>query len=365
MKAKRSMSEMTGMRRPDYSLIQSSSKNYNQKLKDALYYVHYEISSKDLKTETLRYIKRNRININLEKISELDPFYFSSIGKLCYIVNKGAEISDEWSMKITTKLIELESKTPDILESKKDIEEKQETITINKKIKNLENQNIAVDQVCDALERWVFEFINNNKNYPLENKDIKGLLISNKISKEMAKEVSKNFSHDYTSICLAINGDEYSKESYDGITLSSLKKIKTFYESLFSICDKVDNIGKKELSPIQKVKNVKYLNSDSDINLDSVHPKNIIGSSIVWVYNTKTRKLGRFIAKEGHKLDIENSLIVNYDDKLSTEKMILKKVIIKEYNADNIVKLFDGTKTIDVKLKPKLTPYHLILYITR
>jgi hypothetical protein len=90
----------------------------------------------------------------------------------------------------------------------------------------------------------------------------------------------------------------------------------------------------KKIDPSKMVKNLKYLKSvELDPNtleafkLISIKPETIIGASVLWVYNTKTRKLGSYIAKDGTTLSVKGSTIMNYEV-TSVNKMLRKPVNI-------------------------------------
>ena len=67
---------------------------------------------------------------------------------------------------------------------------------------------------------------------------------------------------------------------------------------------------------------VSFNRQDSKLKLVSVDPASIIGSKGVLVYNTKTRKIGVYYAKDSEGLQIRGTTINNYDEKKSTHKTL-------------------------------------------
>ena len=67
---------------------------------------------------------------------------------------------------------------------------------------------------------------------------------------------------------------------------------------------------------------VSFNRQDVKLKLVSVDPAQLIGSKGVLVYNTKTRKIGVYYAKDDEGLQIRGTTIHNYDEKKSTHKTL-------------------------------------------
>ena len=93
-------------------------------------------------------------------------------------------------------------------------------------------------------------------------------------------------------------------ECYYPLTATIQKGIKA-YDNIFEACDRMIAIAnanrkprkKKEKSPEQLVAKMQFKKNDEKANLESIDPAEIIYAEQVWVYNTKTRKLGHYIAR--------------------------------------------------------------------
>ena len=77
------------------------------------------------------------------------------------------------------------------------------------------------------------------------------------------------------------------------------------------------------------VEKLKYLKTDDKFKIASVQPDQIIGASELWVFNTKTRKLGKYIAKnidpkglgrDGSGLSVKGTTIIGFDETTSIQK---------------------------------------------
>jgi hypothetical protein len=65
-----------------------------------------------------------------------------------------------------------------------------------------------------------------------------------------------------------------------------------------------------------------YAKDFAELKLVSIDPKTIIGANQLWVYNTKTRKLGVYIALDAAGLSIKGSTIQNFAESKSICKTI-------------------------------------------
>jgi hypothetical protein len=67
-----------------------------------------------------------------------------------------------------------------------------------------------------------------------------------------------------------------------------------------------------------------YAKDFAELKLVSVDPKTIVGANQLWVYNTKTRKLGCYNAEDAAGLSIKGSTIQNFSESKSTQKKLRK-----------------------------------------
>lgn len=81
---------------------------------------------------------------------------------------------------------------------------------------------------------------------------------------------------------------------------------------------------KKPTSKDKLVSKVQYLKEDKVLKIVSINPVEIIGAKALWVYNVKTRKLGRYQADDMAELGIKGTSIVNFDAMKSVGKIIRK-----------------------------------------
>ncbi len=126
---------------------------------------------------------------------------------------------------------------------------------------------------------------------------------------------------------------------------------------------------RKQKSPEQLVSKLKYLDKHEELKLESVTPKDIIGALQLWVYNTKSRKLGCYNAEDASGLSVKGSTIINFNEIKSTQKKLRKpEVTLPEVLKGGKVYLrtaLDEIKAVASTLNGRLNTDTILLRITK
>ena len=161
------------------------------------------------------------------------------------------------------------------------------------------------------------------------------------------------------------------KEGYTHIKKADIKNYRIAINELLTAIDFVIESAKATRKPRKAkvysadkiVAKLKYLKVDDKYKLASVSPTDVVGASELWVFNTKTRKLGKYVAKNidpkgmgraGSGLSVKGTTIIGFDEKLSVQKTLRKPdEQLKEFKSAGKVKLrtlLEDIKTTDTKL---------------
>ena len=129
--------------------------------------------------------------------------------------------------------------------------------------------------------------------------------------------------------------DSDVKEAYSNFTKVQLKKLVAYCDQV--IIDGMRLAGdsvksrkprkRKAKSPEQLVSKINYAKDFAELKLVSVDPKTIVGANQLWVYNTKTRKLGCYNAEDAAGLSIKGSTIQNFAESKSIQKTLRKPAV--------------------------------------
>jgi predicted class III extradiol MEMO1 family dioxygenase len=165
------------------------------------------------------------------------------------------------------------------------------------------------------------------------------------------------------------------REGYSHLTKKDAKTYLEALETLHGACDLVIDAAKATRKPRKKappskekmVAKLKYLERDDKLQIVSVNPLELIDSKEVWVYNIKTRKLGKYVADEHATIRVKGTTLLHYNEKSSIQKTLRKPdETLKEFKKASKVKLrkfMDEIKTTDIKLNGRLNADTIILKV--
>ena len=175
------------------------------------------------------------------------------------------------------------------------------------------------------------------------------------------------------------------KEGYAHIKKADIKKLRIAIEELMSALDFVIESAKatrkprkaKPKSATKLVEKLKFLKVDNKYQLASIVPDQVIGANELWVFNVKTRKLGKYVAsnidpkgmkRDGSGLSVKGTTIIGFDEKLSVQKTLRKpEEQLKAFKSAGKValrKFLDDINTTDTKLNGRCNPDTVLLKIS-
>ena len=370
-KATSTKSIVSGTSLPVFNTIKKKSKTFERDFRVALYYVHYEINYKTLKTETIKYAK----SVGLyNKALDANPDYaFSVIGKACYVYNRGGELPDEWEDGVNKRINEL-IETGKVISSKN-----KETVDTVKKVVNIQERlKEHAAMVASEFDGFIDKFLSSPKSHDVSKFDPYSVMLNNGIKMAHARWIIKFYENDYNDVKLAVNGgDKDIVEAYSFLNKTELKKLLKIYERILSSANMIIESSSANRKPRKKkrpdltkmISKLKYKKEDPSLSLVSINPIEIIGAKVLWVYNTKTRKIGKYIAADYDGLSVKGTSIKGFDPEKSIEKTLRKpQEQLKEFKKAGKVKLrkfMDEIKTIDIKLKGRINEHHILLRVDK
>lgn len=189
-----------------------------------------------------------------------------------------------------------------------------------------------------------------------------------------ARIIRDYYIRDYEELQEALEGKcDQLKEAYGHLTKANLKKIISFYNEIISACEMLTQEAKvnrkprvKKSKPVEKVvEKLKYMKQDAGLKLVSINPADIVGCKELWVFNTKTRKLGKYIASEFNDLGVKGTSITGFDEFKSVQKTLRKpEEQLKEFKNSGKValrKFLEDIKAVDIKLNGRINEDTVLL----
>ena len=184
----------------------------------------------------------------------------------------------------------------------------------------------------------------------------KNYLLTKEVAGPIAKRIGEFYVKQLAEVQEALEGkDDQLKEGYSNFNKRELKRYAEFLENIIADCTQMVQTAKanraprkrKEVSPVKLTSKMKYAKDFAELSLKSIQPATIIGSSEVWYYNTKYRRVGVYRAENG-TLSVKGTTIIGFDTKTSTQ-MTLRKP------EDFFKGLAMGKRALNAKLKTLTT----------
>jgi hypothetical protein len=127
--------------------------------------------------------------------------------------------------------------------------------------------------------------------------------------------------------------DDQIVEGYKHMKAADFKRHLAFFNSIQTAIEQYRSVKKAtkkarvKRAPTKEkiVAKLKYMKEEKTLKLVSINPVDIIGAQELWAYNTKTRKLFRYIADSTlGPLNIKGTSITGFDEVKSTGKTLRK-----------------------------------------
>lgn len=228
------------------------------------------------------------------------------------------------------------------------------------------------DEIEDALE----SFIVNPEDFDPKAFKVVNLLRGKQVKAAHARIIRDWYQRQHDEYSEVLEGKcDQLKEAYSHLSKAQIKKIYAFYQEILSACDMLMQEAKvnrkprkvKAVSKDKLVAKLKFSKTFEQLKLVSVNPADIIGSKELWVYNTKTRKLGKYVAGEFTELSVKGTSITGFDEHKSVQKTLRKpEEQLKEFkNAGKVAlrKFLEDIKAVDIKLNGRINEDTILLKV--
>ena len=338
------------------------------------------MSNKDLTKEVKKWTKKHT-ELDPKILFTLPDGKFESVGKFCLIENEGGELEEK---NRDTLLTLLNTIYDEAVSKKKAKDADVESDTTNDKEKP-KRKNIQdhmrekAAEVCGDIEGWIDEYVTDpNKETDLRKRDVKKHFLNTKLKTGHCRFVKLFYEPEIAELKEVLGGaDSDLKEGYSHLNKIQVKRILEFYENIIKVTEHLKASGtatkkprKKKATDINKmVSKLKYLEKDSVTGVESIKPIHIVSAKEVWVYNTKTRKLGFYVAADDSGLSVKGTSIKNFSEKSvtrtirKTSKFSLKK--FAKASKTNKKKEFKDVNSLETKLNGRTNEHTLIVFVEK
>jgi len=309
-------------------------------------------------------------------LKALPDYRFATVGKYSYMMAHGANIDPDTLARMENWYKELVEKAK-VAIAKKEAEEAQEEKPKKQVITIQQRMREQMATLCGEWDGFLDELV--EERITLKRFDPYNEMRAGKGGVEIkpahAKIIKDMYAAEYDEAKLVVEwSDPEIKEAYAHLNSAKLRKeFLGFYEAIYTACDTFINTQKatrkprkpKAVSKSKLVEKLKYQASESSLGLASIHPVSIVDAHTLWVYNTKTRKMGIYVADEMlNTLSVKGTTIQNFDTAKSTQKTVRKPEILKgsdKLARTKIEKLYNELTTTETKLNGRINESTILI----
>jgi hypothetical protein len=271
-------------------------------------------------------------------------------------------------------------------------EEKQVKLTGGPVLTIQQRLRLSALALTDEIEEFLDSAVTD-----LDNFDMKKFNPLSILRKQQAKPAHAKIIREYYSPNLIeweellgpkkIDDDWYDQliEAYSPMTPKQQKKMLDIYREIDNACSMLIQKGKAERKPRKRkvisadkqVAKMKYLKEFGELGLVSVNPAEIPGASELWIYNVKTRKIGKYVAKnidptgqqrEGSGLGVKGTTVTGFIEE-SVQKTLRKPkeqlATFKSAGKILLRKYLDDIKAVDTKLNGRINDQTILLKVAK
>lgn len=169
--------------------------------------------------------------------------------------------------------------------------------------------------------------------------------------------------------------DDQLKEAYSHFKAADFKKHIAWIDELLNAIEQYRGVKKaskkarvkKAPSKEKLVGKIKYAKEDKALKIVSINPADIVGTAELWIYNNKTRKLGKYVAAGYQTLSVKGTSITGFDVDKSVAKTLRKpEEQLKEFAKAGKIALrtfIKDIKAVEVKLNGRINEDTLLLKV--
>ena len=340
-------------------------------MRKSLNYYNYFFSQKDLKKHVVAWMKDVK-DFTTEEIKAFERAGDRTVS----MTTCGLIMAHRQGMPLQERHIEFID--ANILESinSKSAEEVVEVVDETPKAYVPTIQDRLNEKTADTigeLEGHYDEFITNPK-YNFKPYDY---LVANNVPQSQLSKYEAVYQARFEELRQAYEKvDEQITEGYSHYKAADFKRIFAFIDQILNDIIQYRGVKKatkkvrapKSVSKEKVVGKLKYAKEDKVMRLISINPADIIGAQELWVYNTKTRKLGKYVADSlKGPLNVKGTGIIGYDEHKSVSKTLRKPdEKLKEFAKATKIQLrkfLEDIKATEAKLNGRINTETILLRV--
>ncbi len=303
-----------------------SQEEFDHHLRKSFFYYNYFYSAKDLKKYVVDWMKdkysKNDVSRFIRSSDRLLPITVCSLIKAH---KQGMPLREKELEYVQNRIYEiLNSEIPDEPTAEQKVVAPSAVKTIQDRLNEKTSEHLGYFE--GLYDEVVAGGTVDPKAYDY--------LVTNAVPQSQIKKFEDLFMARKTELGEALGrADEQITEAYRHYKASDYKRHHAFIQSILDALDQYRNVKKATKKARVKrapnkekvVSKLKYMKEEKTLKLVSINPVDIIGAQELWCYNTKTRKLYKYVADSvTGPLGIKGTSLTGYNESASIGKTLRK-----------------------------------------
>jgi len=345
-----------------------SDADFDHHLRRSFYYYNYHFTTKDLKPAFLTWLQEQKhFTVAKTELSKVIKSRWVPM-TACAII-----AAHEQGMPLKPRALQyLETAVRDVCE-KYDYYNEEDDQPVVAENKTVYKQPTIQDRLNEKTSATIGEL----EGYfdDLEHIKFYDFLVTQNVPQGQLGKIEKVYAERRAEYELAqAKTDEQITEGYKHLKAADFKKVYAWFDELQKAIDQYRGVKKAtkkarvKKSPTKEklIAKLKYSKQDAVLKLVSINPVDIIGAQELWVYNTKTRKLGQYMAMSSAGLAVKGTSIENYTDKSVSKTLRKPDVQLADFMKAGKVQLrkyMDSIKATETLLNGRINADVLLLKV--
>lgn len=366
--------------RPDMPRVRVGDqyKDYKRLLWEEEYDVHYNVALADQATAFVKYCEKHFDKKQASVLKRLPDYDFIPVGKWAYLANRGLVLTDDRLALMRQRYEEMVPRAV-ALKEKADVDEQvkaEQDLTALPKLSIQDRMRQQVDGLCalwdEKLDMMVRGKLALTSFEPFT--DLK-VYQNGVIKPAHAKLIKEAYANQQAEAkIVALGKDAEVLEYYSIMSAKQRKDFAGFYDKLMSACDALIGAGKatrkarapKPKDKMKQIAKLKFKANDPALGLASITPSEILGAQALWIFNTKSRKLGVYVADPLlGGLSVKGTSLVGYDEAKSVCKTVRKpEALLKgciKLPRTKFQKMLEEIKGVETAMNGRLNEHIILL----
>jgi len=346
------------------------NERFDNRLRKSFYYYNYYYSQKDCKKYVIDWLQKNS-KLSIEEVKAFnragDRLLPMTVCSLIMAHRKGMPFRGRHIEFIIDSVMDVISKAePEEVQVIATAEQVYNRPTIQDRLAE------RTSEIIGELE-GIFDDVTTGVKNPTRLYDF---LVANNVVQSQLGKYEDLYKTRRAELELAQSKtDAQVTEGYKHLKAADFKRITGWIDDLLAAVEQYRGVKKatkkarvkKAPSKEKVISKLKYCKTDAVLKLVSINPADIVGASELWVYNIKSRKLGKYVAAAYQTLTVKGTSLVNFDTDKSVCKTLRKPdEKLKEFAKSGKIQLrkfLDDVKATESKMNGRMNADIVLLKV--